>query len=100
MQTFPVPGGPNSNIPFQGDNRPVKYLRLKCKLECKCFTSTSGYELTWIVELYQLSLINRQRKMYPIGHHMTEKSWHTKEFLKTTAYKISDINVGLFKHLL
>ena len=52
------------------------------QLECKCFPSASGYELTWIVELYQLSLINRQRKMYPIGHHMTEKSWHTKEFLR------------------
>jgi hypothetical protein len=35
MQTFPVPGGPNSNMPFQGDNRPVKYLGLKHKLEQK-----------------------------------------------------------------
>jgi hypothetical protein len=30
--TFPVLGGPKSNIPFQGDNRPVKYLELH-KLE-------------------------------------------------------------------
>jgi len=35
VQTFPVPGGPNSNMPFQGDNRPVKYLGLKHKLEHK-----------------------------------------------------------------
>lgn len=33
VQTFPVPGGPNSNMPFQGDNRPVKYLGLKHQLE-------------------------------------------------------------------
>ena len=26
VQTFPVPGGPNSKIPFQGERRPVKYL--------------------------------------------------------------------------
>lgn len=30
-QTFPVPEGPKSRIPFHGDKRPVKYLRKKEK---------------------------------------------------------------------
>jgi len=27
-QTFPVPGGPKSKMPFQGERRPVKYLKI------------------------------------------------------------------------
>ena len=52
MQTFPVPGGPNSNMPFQGDNRPVKYLGLKHKKQ----------------------VISQQRRKYPTGQRMIEKS--------------------------
>lgn len=57
VQTFPVPGGPNSNMPFQGDNRPVKYLGLKHKLE------------------HKKQVISKQRRKYPTGQRMIQKSW-------------------------
>lgn len=28
VQTFPVPGGPKSKMPFHGERRPVKYLKI------------------------------------------------------------------------